>query len=302
MERPELGVGDILLALRRLGVEPGMRLMVHSSLSSFGSVDGGALTVIRALMAAVTPRGTLLMPSFNHGAPFAPSGPGIYDPATTPTSNGAIPEAFRCLPGVCRSLNPTHPYAAWGDRAAELLERHHLTLTMGSDSPLGRLASLGGHGLMLGTDYHTNTFKHVVEMTARVPCLGRRTSELPVRMPDGERRLLRTWTYRSGPCPISDPDAPAECEMARRGLHLRTTAGTARLTLFRLADFHGVLAGMLRDGYAGHPPCSRCPVRPGRGFNPVPSDWDDDADCLRAGAAARSLEPALYVRPAQGAP
>lgn len=288
----------LLAALRSLGIEPGMQLMVHSSLSCFGHVAGGAATVIRALMEAVTPSGTLLMPSFNHGGPFGAKGPGIYDPATTPTSNGAIPETFRKMPGVCRSLNPTHPYAAWGTETEKLLENHHLTLTMGPDCPLGLLAKRGGYGLLLGTDYHTNSYKHVVETAEAAPCLGRRTTAWPVRLPDGTIRPLRTWTYRSAPCPISDPDEHAEREMERRHLHRRLLAGKARLTLFRLADFHHLLAEMLREGYLGHPPCSRCPIRPGTSKGAAESDWDDQSPCLKETADSRAIGPLLYRCPA----
>ena len=35
--------------LLKLGIEPGMILEVHSSLSSFGELDGGAITVIDTL-------------------------------------------------------------------------------------------------------------------------------------------------------------------------------------------------------------------------------------------------------------
>ena len=118
--------GEILDGLRAIGVGPGMKLMVHSSLKSFGQVEGGALTVIRALMDAVGPAGTVMMPSFNHGEIFH-RGRGVYDPFTTPTSNGAIPDAFWRLPGVVRSLNPTHPFACWGrgDRKSTRLNSSH---------------------------------------------------------------------------------------------------------------------------------------------------------------------------------
>jgi aminoglycoside N3'-acetyltransferase len=285
---------DMLSGLQRLGVKPGMRLIVHSSLSSFGTVDGGAPAVIAALSEAVTPEGLLLMPSFNHYVPFRRGGPGIYDPATTPTTNGVIPETFRTMPGVWRSLNPSHAYACRGNGAEELLRDHHLTLTMGPDSPLGRLGREGGYCLMLGTDYHTNTYKHVVETTTGAPCLGRRTLALPVRLPDSRVVRLRTWTFRASPCPIMDPDEHAEREMSRRGLHRRTQVGNARLTLFRLSDCFEVLASMLRDGYAGHPPCSRCPIRPGVGPGPVPSDWDDAAGGLNDDARAHAVGPMAY--------
>ena len=44
--------------LRALGVMSGMMLEVHSSLSSFGPVEGGAETVIRALKKCCGPEGS----------------------------------------------------------------------------------------------------------------------------------------------------------------------------------------------------------------------------------------------------
>ena len=52
---------DILAGLRALGVKPGMVVMAHSALSSFGEVAGGADAVIDALIEAVGPQGTLLV-------------------------------------------------------------------------------------------------------------------------------------------------------------------------------------------------------------------------------------------------
>ena len=105
---------DIVSGLRRLDLRAGMGLIVHSSLKSFGHVEGGEETVIAALMEVLTPSGTLMMPSFNHCRPFLEGGAGFYNPQETPTTNGTIPETFRKIPGVCRSLNPTHAFAAWG--------------------------------------------------------------------------------------------------------------------------------------------------------------------------------------------
>ena len=107
--------GDVADGLRRLGVEPGMRLMVHSSLRSFGHIEGGPLSLIAALQRAVTPEGTIMMPSFNHDSLFMEGGPGIYDPMESPTINGAIPELFWRGSDVFRSLNPTHAFACWGE-------------------------------------------------------------------------------------------------------------------------------------------------------------------------------------------
>ncbi len=160
---------NIVAGLRELGLTVGSGVVVHSSLNSFGRVDGGARAVIEALMQVVTSEGTLLMPSFNHGGAFADGAPGYFDPRETPTSNGAVPETFWRMPGVERSLNPTHAFAAWGRRAKRYVQYHHRTITMGPESPLGLLQADDGYGLLLGVDYRSNTFHHVVEMSTDAP-------------------------------------------------------------------------------------------------------------------------------------
>ena len=50
-------------ALIDLGIEKGMILEVHSSLSSFGELEGGAETVIDVLKEIVTEEGSIFMPA-----------------------------------------------------------------------------------------------------------------------------------------------------------------------------------------------------------------------------------------------
>jgi len=72
-------IGD---GLRALGLGAGDLVVVHSSLSSFGWVDGGADAVIDALLAAVAPGGTVVMPTLTFG-PYTPENPPpLFDPAT----------------------------------------------------------------------------------------------------------------------------------------------------------------------------------------------------------------------------
>ena len=132
--RSALKQGDLAWDLRQLGLRSGMSVMVHASLRSLGEVQGGAYTVVRALMEVLTPRGTLLMPSFNYGSPFTAPG-GVFDPERTPSESGAISDAFWRLSGVQRSLDPTHSFAAWGKDAADVVAGHEYTTTMGPESP-----------------------------------------------------------------------------------------------------------------------------------------------------------------------
>ncbi len=285
-----VSITDIIAGLHQLGLQAGAGVMAHSSLKSFGYVSGGAQAVIEALMQVLTPEGTLLMPSFNHDEPFRDGGPGVYDPRLTPTINGAIPDRFWRMEGVSRSLDPTHPIAAWGKHSLRYTRFHHRTLTMGPQSPLGLLSADGGWGLLLGVGYGANTFHHVVEMSTGAPCLGARTEAYPVALPDGRTVLGRTWGWRDGVCPITDEGLYA-AEMlprglSRRGLQRTGTIGGCRLTLFRLSDCFEVIANLLQRGQGAVPPCSRCPVRPRRVVQTALSDWDAEAGKLKPDSVA----------------
>ena len=268
--------GEITVDLRQLGLRAGDGVMVHSSLSSFGHVTGGARTVIEALMEVLTPDGTLLMPSFNHGHAFEEGAPGYFHPGKTPTTNGAIPDHFWRMDGVHRSLDPTHAFAAWGRHSLRYTQFHHRTLTMGPQSPLGLLYHDNGYGLLLGVTYGSNTFHHVVEMATGAPCLGLRTEAYPVILSDGLVVQGRTWGWRDGPCPINDYTLYQD-EM--QFLHKEVIIGQCRAIIFRLQDCFTVIAQLLREGKNGIPSCKCCPIRPRRVPQTVLSDWDPIHQC-----------------------
>jgi aminoglycoside N3'-acetyltransferase len=71
MTQSPISEQDIVDGLRRLGVQRGTIVEVHSSLSAFGHVEGGAATVIAALMQAITLDGTIVMSAY----PVSPAVP-----------------------------------------------------------------------------------------------------------------------------------------------------------------------------------------------------------------------------------
>jgi len=148
---------DLKQGLRDLGVEGGMALMVHSSLSALGHVEGGADTVIDALIEGVGPLGTVMMPAMG-GAP-------VFDVDDTPSNVGAITDRFWRRPETIRSIHPTHSAAGVGPLAAELLAGHvDQPTAIGPESPWGRLAKLErGYLLFLGCDQDRNTLLHTAE-------------------------------------------------------------------------------------------------------------------------------------------
>lgn len=143
-------------------------VLVHSSLKRIGFVEGGPATVVGALVASIVTRrgGTLAMPTFSIDGTMRntlASGR-VFDVRNTPCNLGAIPETFRKLDGVVRSVHPTHSIAALGPQADWLVRDHHRAGTnFGADTPMARILELGGHLMGIGTHLGTVTFYHCVE-------------------------------------------------------------------------------------------------------------------------------------------
>ncbi len=163
-------IQQIAKDLHTLGAREGGVLLVHSSLSAFGYVEGGPETVILGLLAALGLEGTLLMPalSYEHVTRRSPT----FDVRHTPSNVGAIPEYFRTRPGTRRSMHPTHSVCAVGSRTGELLDDHLLDDTpCGPHSPFHKLRDAGGQLLMLGCGLHPNTSFHAMEELVEPPYL-----------------------------------------------------------------------------------------------------------------------------------
>jgi aminoglycoside 3-N-acetyltransferase len=172
--------------LLKAGLRCGGAALVHSSLSSLGHVPGGAETVIRALLDALGPDGTLLLPalSYEHANARSP----FFDVDHTPSNVGLIPETFRTRPGTLRSVCPTHSVCGAGPRAQELLGEHHLDDTpCGPRSPFRKLRDAGGQVVFLGCGLRPNTSMHAIEEIAQPPYLFGPLVTYQVTLPTGER-------------------------------------------------------------------------------------------------------------------
>jgi aminoglycoside 3-N-acetyltransferase len=188
--------------LRRLGLAPGGIAMVHTRMSALGWVIGGSETVVRALLDALGPDGTLVVPTHTSGNsdparwrnPPVPESwwPAIreqmpgFDPRLTPTQHmGAIPELVRTWPGARRSGHPQVSFAAVGAHAAEITAGHALDSGFGERSPLARVRDRDGDVLLLGAGHGSNTSLHLAEYHVPDPPL--ETSSSALLTPGGRR-------------------------------------------------------------------------------------------------------------------
>jgi len=71
----------LVTGLRELGLDKSSAVIVHSSLRSFGYVDGGALDVCRGLVEVC---GTLLMPAASWDLTGVPAPPGLVRTKSAP--------------------------------------------------------------------------------------------------------------------------------------------------------------------------------------------------------------------------
>ena len=176
-------VASMVAELLTLGIEPGMTLLVHSSLSALGWVAGGPVAVVLALEQVLGQNGTLVMPTHTTGLtePSLWQNPPVpeawwetirhetpaFDPAISPTRKmGAIVECFRTQPRTLRSTHPHVSFAARGPNAAAITAKHSLEAGLGEESPLARIYDLGGYVLLLGVGHGNNTSLHLAEYRA----------------------------------------------------------------------------------------------------------------------------------------
>ena len=161
---------DIKRGLKQLGLKRGDVVGVHSSLGSFGYVEGGADAVIDALLETVGEEGTVVMPTYSTNRKKIERTQrevelGVtwkykilpYGPQETPCWTGRIPETFRKRGGAVRSLNPTHSLAAIGPKANELVQGWN------------KLLEADGYMLLLGVDLGCCSAMHLAEERVQLP-------------------------------------------------------------------------------------------------------------------------------------
>jgi len=160
--------------LHRLGLRPGLHVLLHGSWRAIRAAfpTGNAEGLLALLKHLLTPRGSLIMPTFTYCFKRSDGNTTPYDPATTPSKTGYLSERFRQSHGVIRTSSPTHSFALWGKITAEVGADNSPTSPLGRGSVLEWLRSKSGAAiLMLGVDFSALTFGHYLEHAARLPGL-----------------------------------------------------------------------------------------------------------------------------------
>ncbi|WP_273333314.1 AAC(3) family N-acetyltransferase [Dictyoglomus turgidum] len=184
---------DIVGKIRGQGIKEGDIMLVHSSLRSFGYVEGGAETVIDALLESVGEEGTVIVPTITAKSTDSPENPPIFDVNNTPCWTGIIPETFRKRKEAKRSLHPTHSAAAIGGLRDLIIEGHEFSESpCDKNSPYYKNAERNGYIMLIGVDQNSNTSIHSCEEIVGVPYhLQEEFTQVYITGYDGEKILVR---------------------------------------------------------------------------------------------------------------
>ena len=153
---------EVKKSLTDLGITEGMTLEVHSSLSSFGELEGGAMTVIDTLKELVTEEGSIFMPALrlSKELPLTEEDKKlgitvkikVLPRDEERTAMGLIADTFRKLPDTYNGTDVIST-SGWGKHGKE-------ALTGGLDYAIHN----GGKALLLGVDIYKLTAMHYMEV------------------------------------------------------------------------------------------------------------------------------------------
>ena len=260
----------------------GSPLCVHSSLSSFGHVAGGAQSVVDGLLVQGC---TVMVPSFSHVYAVPPpldqrpprngldysrarevhaTGDAVYTPDSGEIDGdmGAIPAAVVATPARARGNHPLCSFATTGPLANELVAGQR---PLDVYAPFRELARRGGYVVMMGVDLTRMTALHLAERMA-----GRNLFRRSANGPDGSPAQVEGGGCSNGFNRLEPTLAPIERQV---------TVGDSLWRIFRAAEVLERASRAIREEpaitHCDNPDCRHCndavaggPILEGTGVGP----------------------------------
>lgn len=187
---------ELVNELKKIGLQVGMEIEVHSSLSSFGYVEGGAETVIEALMECVGKNGSIFMPALrlspamelteedrNMGITVKIK---VLQENAQKTDMGIIADTFRQRDDVITGKGIIRT-SGWGKHAEQA-----------AIGGLDYVIHNGGKALLLGVDIYKLTAMHYMEdiLPKEINDIFAPTEEICKKYPSDE------WFMEAGEPPV----------------------------------------------------------------------------------------------------
>lgn len=245
-EQPQV-IPDLLQDLTRLGLQIDDLVVMHSSFKSLGRKDIAPADVIRTLLEAIGPGGTLMVPTFTYSyAGFWEVRP--FDPGASPgLDNGILTETLRKYANARRSAHPTYSVAAIGRHADTLTQGKETSSALGFGSSYDAAFQLGARILCLGVGNDRNSMLHYAETVAGLPYL-----DIPWRAFAGKTALVvKAGVQSEVPLPEEYPACSlgfgvVDAYLDAQGLLQRGRVGNADCMLMNSRDMVAAVVGRLK--------------------------------------------------------
>lgn len=155
VSKEKIGIFDkdsLVNDIRKLGVKMGDLIHIKVSLSSIGYVEGGAETLIEALLDVVGETGTIIADAFvlAYPLPLSKEDAKKISGTMTPSYAGAVANVMIKHPKMFRSLHPIQKFVAIGAEAEKLMKQH--TANSYAYDVLRVLAEKDAKNLKIGKD------------------------------------------------------------------------------------------------------------------------------------------------------
>lgn len=152
---------QIKTILKEIGLVNTDTVLIHSGLRKIGNIEGGAITLIEALIEYLSD-GLLIFPT--HSWDIMTEDNQVFDTKATPSCVGALTNVARLYKGFLRSMHPTHSVCAYGKKALEYVSLDDTSTTpVSPNGCFGVLKNLNAKILFLGAPLSKNTFIHSIE-------------------------------------------------------------------------------------------------------------------------------------------
>jgi len=141
---------QLIADLTTLGVKRGDLINLKVSMRSIGKIQGGAETLIAAILDVVGEEGTIVSDSFvsAHSLPLRGNKRHIISNQNTPSYAGVFANKMVEYPGAFRSPHPIQKFVAIGKHAKSLTEKH--TKDAFPYNLLHEMAKQGGINIRIG--------------------------------------------------------------------------------------------------------------------------------------------------------
>ncbi len=219
---------DIISILDKFNNTDGKPVIVHTSLKAIGQIEGGAETLLDALIDRFTRNGGLLcIPTHTWNSD-------VMDMRKAESCIGVLPTIAAGHPKAVRTLHPTHSMAVFGNEQTVLNfveDEQNVETPTSPKGCYGKIFEMDGYVLLIGVGQDKNTYLHCVEEMLEVP--ERLTKEKVKRTiihKDGtaETRYLN-WFYTEKIPDVSENFGKLEAAFDYHGCITYSVLGNAKM-------------------------------------------------------------------------